>query len=364
MRNEKCEMSKISEIDKNFAVKDRVNNTELCFYDARLSPFEISGVITENNQFRRIPNAVAASVSEGVASLNAHTAGGRLRFSTDSAIIAIRAKAGKSLMPHMPFTGSSCFDLYDGTRYAGTFISEPSRPYCYDALITLPRCGMRNICINFPLYDSVDSLQIGILPDSKLTPPAPYRDALPVLYYGSSITQGGCASRPGNCYQAIISRRFNCDYRILGWSGNAKGEQTMAEYIAKQPMRLFFMDYDHNAESPEKLRATHEKFFLTIREQNPDLPVIFATKTDIPRSPEDAEDFKRRREIVRATYENALRRSDKNVRFIDGSTVFKNAAALLAAADSCTVDGCHPNDLGFACMAKAFGDSIADILGW
>ena len=88
-----------------------------------------------------------------------------------------------------------------------------------------------------------------------------------------------------------------------------------------------------------------------------------ATKTDIPRSPDAERDTAARRRAVYETYENALKRGDRNVMFIDGGTVFTEALNLTAPADSCTVDGCHPNDLGFACMAKVYGDAIKNMLG-
>ena len=103
------------------------------------------------------------------------------------------------------------------------------------------------------MYDSVDELLVGLQPGAVLQGGGSYRAAAPVAFYGSSITQGGCASRPGNSYQAVISRMLNCDYRNFGWSGSAHGELAMAQYIAQQPMSLFFLDYDHNSPSAEHL---------------------------------------------------------------------------------------------------------------
>ncbi len=361
-------MKDIRNIDRNLAITSTVNGKELSFFDTTHAPFRIYGLLRED-MFIRIPQALAASINEGVEWLNHNTAGGRLRFRTDSPIIALRTKMpAKCLMSHMPFTGSSGFDLYvtevSGPRYAGSFIPPIDRKDSFESFIELPGKTTREITINFPLYDAVENLFIGISPDAVLEPCTDYRNDTPILYYGSSITQGGCASRPGNCYQSIISRRFNCDYVNLGWSGSAKGEQSMADYIAAHPMCLFFMDYDHNAPTPEHLRATHERLFLTVREKNPDLPIILASKTDVPRSPTAEADTETRRAIIRETYENALARGDHHVAFIDGGQVFSEANALNIRADSCTVDGCHPNDLGFACMAKVFGDKIGHMMGW
>ena len=136
----------------------------------------------------------------------------------------------------------------------------------------------------------------------------------------------------------------------------------MAEYIAAQKMSLFFLDYDWNAPTPEHLHSTHEPFFLEVREKQPDLPIVMASRTDIPWVPSRQVDTLRRKEIVLRTYENAVKRGDRRVYFIDGSTVFQEAKKLGVSPDSCTVDGTHPNDLGFACMAGVFGNIIKDLL--
>ena len=136
----------------------------------------------------------------------------------------------------------------------------------------------------------------------------------------------------------------------------------MAEYIAAQKMSLFFLDYDWNAPSPEHLHSTHEPFFLEVREKQPDLPIVMASRTDIPWVPSRQVDRQRRRDIILQTYENAVKRGDRRVYFVDGSTVFGEAKKLGVSPDSCTVDGTHPNDLGFSCMAGVFGNIIKDLL--
>lgn len=362
---------RIEEVDRNLAVKGTVGDAELSFWDVRRPPFTVYGLLPgePGETFRRLPRQVAEQTSPGVLHLHTNTAGGRVRFRTDSSCVAIRVKMpGKCLMSHMPFLGSSGFDLYLTENgkccYEASLVPPIDRGDGYESLVRFPDRTMRDITINFPLYDSVAELLIGTEPEAKLQAGGTYRNEKPVIFYGSSITQGGCASRPGNSYQAVISRMFNCDYRNLGFSGNARGEAAMAEYIAQQPMELFFMDYDYNSPSPEHLATTHEPFFLTIREKNPDLPIILASKTDKPRSPKEEREAEERRKVICTTYENALRRGDRNVRYIDGRTVFSAFEAQGLAADSCTVDDCHPNDLGFFCMAQVFGREIGSMLGW
>ena len=90
-------------------------------------------------------------------------------------------------------------------------------------------------------------MQIGLKEGAAVQGGRAYRKGGPVLYYGSSITQGGCASRPDNCYPAYISQWTNTDYINLGFSGNGKAEPAMVEYLASLPCRAFVCDYDHNA---------------------------------------------------------------------------------------------------------------------
>ena len=164
----------------------------------------------------------------------------------------------------------------------------------------------------------------------------------PIVFYGSSITQGGVASRPGNAYTAIASRRLCCDHINLGFSGSAKGESEIAEYIAGLDMKAFVYDYDHNAPNSEHLRLTHEKLYRRIRESHSDIPYIMISK------PTGYEHDRVRRAIIMDTYRNAVNDGDENVYFLDGATLFVGDER-----EACTVDGCHPNDLGFYRFAKA-----------
>jgi len=192
----------------------------------------------------------------------------------------------------------------------------------------------------------------GLSGNAEILPPKPYRFDRPVAYYGHSITQGGCASRAGNSYPNIVGRRLNVDFINLGFSGNCKGEEEMAKYIAGLEMQALVMDYDHNAPNLEHLQATHELFFKIIRERNPDLPVIFMTSTAQARFFDDQEG---RKEVIRTTYENALTAGDKNVYFIDGSKIYDGC-------DAATVEGCHANDLGFWLQAGVVGKILENML--
>lgn len=349
-------MNNISLIDSNFKVDTKLDIADIRFYDVKQAPFEINGVFYESGKFRRLPEAVAKAVNDGVFGLHANTAGGRVRFKTNSPYIAIHAKMpdiGK--MPHFALTGSAGFDLYAGEateKYTATFVPPFSIKDGYESKVDFVSSKMRGITINFPLYSEVSELYIGVSNTAEICPPEPYKIKKPVVYYGSSITQGGCASRPGNSYESILSRRFNADYINLGFSGSARGETEIAEYISKLEMSAFVYDYDHNAPTAEHLKNTHEKMFKLIRKAKPDLSVVMLSRPKYCLT----DDEKMRLEIIRTTYCNALDSGDKNVYFIDGSTL------MAMAENEGTVDNCHPNDLGFMSMAEAVGNVLEKIL--
>lgn len=350
-------MKNIADIDKNFKVETNIKKDDIKFYNALHTPCRVYGVFYENGKYRRVPETVAKTVSDGVYMLHANTAGGRVRFKTDSPYIAISAKMGEICkMPHFALTGSAGFDLYvkdkDIDRYIGTFMPPFDITDGYESLIELETAELREITINFPLYSEVCDLYIGISDTAVIAGADEYKVKKPVVYYGSSITQGGCASRPGNSYQSIISRRFDCDYINLGFSGNARAEKEMSDYIKRLDMSLFVYDYDHNAPTVQHLADTHERMFKEIREENADLPIIIMSR---PKFYLD-ENEKQRLDIIEATYNNAIAAGDKNVYMITGK------ALMNMAENDGTVDNCHPNDLGFASMAQVLGDLMEKII--
>lgn len=345
----------IQQIDKNFSVNINFTEPDIVWYNVREVPFSIHGIIySENlNRYIRFPQENAEKVSKEVGIINTNTSGGRVRFKTNSSYIAIHTVMDPQyLFPHMPITGKSGFDIYrttDGREtYFKTFVPPTSWEDGY-TLGTKTFGEFTDYTINFPLYHGVKELYIGLKKDAVLEAPKPYKNNVPVVFYGSSITQGGCASRPGNSYQGFLSRRLSMDFVNLGFSGSGKGEPPMAEYIANMDMSVFVMDYDANAPSVEHLKATHYPFYKTVRDNNPDLPIILIS---FPSASYDVHGLKwghteknsleARKTVIKETYTRAIAEGDKNIYFIDGSEIYKGEEW-----DAVTVDGTHPNDFGF-----------------
>ncbi len=342
---------KLEEIDKNFKLNSDIDREDLVLINALTPPFKIYGVKHLDGQYRRMPNDVAESVSKNVHALHLHTSGGRLRFRTNSPYIAIKAVMPQMyLYGHFAMEGSSGFDLYIDGVYSRSFIPPVKAVGGYESIIDIQHDGsVHDIMIGFPLYSQVSELYIGLKENCEILEPKPYTYEKPVVYYGSSITQGGCASRPSRAYPNILSNRLDCDFINLGFSGSAKGEDEMARYISELDMSVFVYDYEANAPNLEHLEKTHERFFKIIREKQPDLPIIIMP---CPRF----KPYWELHNMVKKTYENAVKNGDKNVYFIELEELLR-----LCGSEG-TVDGSHPTDFGFESMARAVEPVLKKIL--
>ncbi len=348
----------ISQIDKNFDICCELPE-DLEWHSVREDGFTLYGLLDYGTDgYRRLPEEVSKAISEELYHCSRNTAGGRLRFKTDSPYIALRTTfASASLMSHMAFINAGGFDLYENTAFGSVFRGSYRPPcngapsYAYSLWAGM---GMKDMTLNFPSYGAPVFIEIGIKQGSKIEKTDGYRDCDPIVFYGSSITQGGCASRPGLTYANFISRRFNIDYVNLGFSGNGKGEESVVRYMASLPMSVFVSDYDHNAPSFEHLESTHFRMYEIIREAHPDIPYFMISKPDFDNDPNGAP---RRRDIIYNSYLKARERGDRNVYFIDGKRIFQGEDR-----SECTIDGCHPNDIGMYRFANTLIGEFTRIL--
>lgn len=342
---------RIEEIDPNFVLQ-KIGDRELAFVGITRPPFTLNGLgwFDREKTFCRLPQARLPEVNDGVRGLAWNTAGVRLRFRTNSTTLALRYElASGTDMSHMPRSGISGFDLYRGVGTEKSFraiaIPAAQTTRIESLLVAGAPAHMEEWTLNFPLYNGVKSVELGIDPGSRVEPPTPHRFARPVAFYGSSITQGGCASRPGNAYPSHIGRWLDADHLNFGFSGSARAEPVMAELMMSLNLGAFVYDYDHNAPSVDYLAQTHEPFFKLLRQAQPRLPIIVVGRPDF--NPENP-DCRARQAIIRTTYENARAAGDERVFHLNNELLFG-----ARDRDACTVDGCHPNDLGFMRMAEA-----------
>ena len=358
---------KLEDIDKNFKIESTLGIEDLKYYDAKQKPFSIYGADPssfEGEGFWRLPKKIMDTYSHLFWGCKCST-GFRVRFTTNSEYVAIKVKFHWE-PSFMSATRQAC-DLYiDHNNGSSTFSTRflPKEDVIAQEFEGIKHFGNneeRSFTLNLMTYEMLESIHIGLQKDATVSEGKKYLDIKPILYYGSSITQGGCASRPGNTYQAIINRKNNVDYINLGLSGSAKAEPEVMEYIASRDMSVFVYDYDYNAPTLEYLKETHERGYKIVREKHPYLPIVFVS---VPYFGYDEvnlsaryKDCVMRKTIIMETYINAIKNGDENVYFIDGSQIFMGSDS-----DACLVDGCHPTDIGFMKMAETIGAQIDAIL--
>ena len=344
-----------TKIDKNMKVETKIEREGLKFYDVDEAPFKIHGVFREDDRYVRMPQSVADNVNDSIRWLNGHTSGGRIRFVTNSPYIALKLQiGGQSKFSFFSVTGIMGCDVYSGKRYFGTIIPPLDTTTEYENVVDIPDPVEREYTINMPIYSCVYKMYIGIKDGCTLKHAADYTITKPLVFYGSSVTQGGCASRPGNTYPSQISRALDSDFISFGFAGSAKGEEEIANYIASLDMTAFCYDYDYNAENTEMYKNTHEKFFKIIRKAKPDLPIIMTTRPKAHLTHAEEE----RVEVMMQTYQNAIDAGDKNVYYIKGEDLL-----IDMLGETALVENCHPNDAGFASMAYVMGNKLKEILG-
>ena len=357
-----ADVVKVNAIEKKYAPKSEGGFTYVNIEVPQMVisgfPFAETNIIKYYRMDASLYNQYPTGSGDCVQKLAQHSAGARVRFKTNATTIWVNVTLkNPARMNHMPDTGSCGCDVYVGSG-ANPIWVDNVRPgtsgMTYNKEITLP-AGIKEVMIVLPLYSGISSMSIGMLPTDAISSPDPYVVEDPVVYYGSSITQGACASRPGMSYADITTRMLGANLVNLGFSSSAKGEQIVADTIKRIKMSAFVYDYDHNGDVAN-LRATHYNFYKTIRDAQPDVPIIMISRFSWGYSGSDSS-LTERRNIIKATYDKAVAAGDKNLYFIDGADVYP-----AEYRDYCLVDGTHPNDLGMYFVANAIYPVLKEAL--
>ncbi|NMA19072.1 MAG: hypothetical protein GX927_00710 [Lentisphaerae bacterium] len=337
-------------------------DTKIIYHDAFAAPFELTGICCRdaNGDLRRLPAEMDGQLqsSEVASQLVFHTAGAAIRFRTNSDVIYIKAQLSHVMtLTHMTIYGYAGMQMASesGENLKLFSCCCPTPANCAKASDngftgTIPLNGryklnnggrLRNLTLYLPLYSGVQKLEIGLDADARLEKPLPQKITKPILFYGSSITQGCSASCPGRSFCALLCGALDAPQLNLGFSGSAHGEQAMAEYIGAQDISAFVMDYDYNAANVQELIDRHAAFYKTARRMQPKLPIIILS------GPRDQREKKARdyREVVKKTYDDAIAAGDQYVFFVDGAEYYTDVPWKFT-----TVDLTHPTDLGFYLM--------------
>jgi hypothetical protein len=351
-------------LDPNMALQ-KADSDGIVWLDPREEPFELAGFewIKEDTVYRRLPLNPSWEIRSAVDGLANHTAGGQIRFSSDSKRVFVKVELReRSGMYHMPATGQSGFDLYifDGEEHKYWKTTRfPHDSIRYKAeLYNGIDAQSRVFTLNFPLYNGVNSVLIGLEEGSMLEEPPPFKRPGKIVVYGTSITQGGCVGRPGMAYTNILSRDLDMQFVNLGFSGNGRGEPALAHLINEIPeTRMIVLDYEANAGL--SLKETLGPFVDVLRDKHPDIPILIVSKIRYAYNQEGSDSYKQWMELRDFQKDLVAKRKgagDKQIYFLDGSII------LGEDYDECTVDGVHPNDLGSFRIAEALEPVIEGIL--
>ncbi len=331
------------------------------------APLELSGFcwFEEDHLYRRMPAKPPRPLPEAVDGLANHTAGGLIRLRSNSRRVAVRVElAGRAGMNHMPATGQCGFDLYVGAPATESFAGVAKydhRQLTYEAqLFAQGESEWRDLTLHFPLYQGVRRVEVGLDADAELAPPAP-RELRPILFYGTSITQGGCATRPGMAYPAILSRRLQASCINMGFSGSGRGEPEVAESIALvEECSLFVLDYDANCPDAAHLARTLPVFIDILRQRHATTPILVLSRPPSATEAWNPAAVSRRQERAVTQQQVVEQLSSEG----DGELHFLSGDGLLGGPDfhECSVDGTHPTDLGFLRMADGLEPTIRRIL--
>ena len=316
------------------------------------STFPIYGKAIENTSatYERLPASLEGVIRKPVWDLAHHSAGISVRFRSNSTSIRLRwISFGLHTMNHMTDTGTRGLDLYSQDPENGMWRFVKSARPIKDTLndqmvIDGMEPVMREYILYLSLYEGVKKIEIGVDEGSVIEGPAldSPRKGSPIVMYGTSILQGGCANRPGMAFTNIISRELDREVVNLGFSGNAKLDYEIAELMAQvEDPSLFVLDNVPNCDH-ELIDEREERFFRIIRDAHPDVPVVFIENPNYPHLVFDkvrAADVAARNASMRAVYEKLKKAGEKKIYYIKGDK-------MLGTDGEATVDGVHFTDLG------------------
>jgi hypothetical protein len=323
--------------------------TEVTWVDARTLTVEGKGWTDTEDFYDRLPAKAKGVVPESVWGLSKHSAGLCVRFTTSSSVVHVKWEVTSEglAMPHMPATGVSGVDLYARTDGGWRFVGN-GRPAAVANEATFYPGQASELCLYLPLYNGTRSVQIGVPTDQTLSPAAPR--GKPVVFYGTSITQGGCASRPGMAYTNIFGRKLGVPIVNLGFSGSGQGEPELATLMSEIEAAAYVLDPLWNM-SLELVQERIAPFVRILRAARPDTPIVLAEDCTIRGNVPTAKG-----KLLRDIHAQLQQEGIGNLHFV-------SADGMMGPSDEGTVDGCHPTDLGFMYQAEVFAAALKPILG-
>ena len=334
------------------------------WFNARELGIENQGWTALKHPYDRLPAEAEGVVPDPVWSLSHHSAGLCVRFITNSPAIAARwsLRSSNLAMNHMAASGVSGLDLYVKHEGAWGWIGsgQPGKQEGNETtLLSKAPEGAHEYMIYLPLYNGIESLDVGIQPGATLgkAPEYPKEKAKPILFWGSSILQGGCATRPGMAYPSIIGRRMQRPIINLGFSGNGRMDPPLVALIAKLDVAAYVIDCAPNMD-PGLITERTGPLVKTLRDAHPDTPIVLVENVPYQQGwfrSESRDAYVTKNAALKAAYEKLGADGVKGLYYIPCDQLF-------GTDHEATVDGTHATDLGFLRMADVIEPVLRRIL--
>ncbi len=302
--------------------------------------------------FDRLPSSAEGKVTSNVWNLSRDSAGMMVRFETNSPSIHVHYKLmdGDLAMPHMPATGVSGVDLYardmDG-KWKWVQVAKPAAQEVTAELIKGLAPGSREYAAYLPLYNGVDALSIGVEPGSQFKGLEPRPK--PIVFYGTSITHGACASRPGMVHTAILGRKLDRPVVNLGFSGNGRMDAAVGDYLVQVDAAAYVIDCLPNMQ-PDDVSAKCVPLVKQLRQAKPKTPIVLVEDRRFTNdwiTPAKHEFHTKNHAALRAAYETLQQSGVEHLFYIAGDHLYGDDTEG-------ATDASHANDLGFMRQAEIF----------
>ena len=346
----------IAKFDPRMAVEKAVVTNGVKWIDGRFLPIEGRVFDDVEHYYDRLPSNVTTKVNGGVRSMKHHTAGMQFRFATDSKKLVFKwvPYSGSLSMNHMPATGVSGIDIYKFDAASGKwrYVKTGRIDNAKGSEVSTGWTPGTPCLVNLPLYNGIKKFTLGIDTNATVSALEPRKSGIakPVVFYGTSITHGGCCSRPGMSFVNIVGRDLDVPVVNLGFSGSGKMELEMSEHLARIDASCYVLDCIWNM-NIGLVKSNYEPFIRNLRRLRPDTPIVMAEWCDVYCRPGDARD-----EFMKDLYARLNAEGWKNLVYLPKDKMYSGDLEG-------TVDGCHPNDLGMRSLADAFGGAVREALG-
>ncbi len=311
--------------------------------------------------YDRLPASAEGKVPAPVWGLSRHSAGMVVRFKSDASAVHVRYKVMTPAlgMPHMPATGVSGVDLYardeDG-RWRWVNVSKPATQEINAMLIGGVTPQPREWMLYLPLYNGVDKLEIGVNEGASFEGVAPAQKGM-IVFYGTSITHGASASRPGMCHPAILGRRLDRPVLNLGFSGNGKMDASVGEFLTRLDAAVYVIDCLPNMDA-SLVRERTIPLVKQLRAARPAVPIILVEdrrNTNAWILPARNQHHTANHAALQEAFATLKKEGLTGLYYIEGDK-------LLGDDGDGATDGSHPSDLGFVRQADVMEPVLREAL--